>query len=60
VTALLHLLDHLGPLGFGTALAGAIGRAVRSGWIVEAARAPLHAKDRIKERNFSWNGEKLH
>lgn len=60
VTALLHLLDHHAPDGSGTALGEAIGRAVRPAWIVEAVRAPFHAKDRLKARGYRWNGEKRH
>ncbi len=60
VTALLHLLDYA-PTGHGrTVLAEAIGTGGRAGWIVEAARAPFHAKDRLKARGYRWDAEKRH
>lgn len=60
VTALLHLLDHAEEPAGGTVLAEALGTAARSGWVVEAVRAPFEAKDRLKARGYRWDAERRH
>lgn len=60
VTALLHLLDHRPEGRRATVLADAIAAATRPGWIVEAVRAPFHAKDVLKGRGYRWNAERRH
>lgn len=60
VTALLHLLDHAPAGGRRTVLAEAVGTGVRPGWIIEAVRAPFHAKDRLKAGGYRWDAAKRH